>query len=107
MTRPLGTTARIIALAFAAAFVCLGTSVPSLAKPVPTCNKLYPKWQKLAGRGAFATTGGRSAFKDGVSCGYSFDYASKRQAIDRALAECRKAKRMFKDKGKCIIIKTK
>jgi hypothetical protein len=107
MTRPLETTARLVALAFTAAFVCLSTSAPGLAKPVPTCVKLYPKWLKLPSRGAFATTGGRSAYAPGTSCGYSFGYASKKDAIDRALVECRRMDRKFKDKGKCIIIKTK
>jgi hypothetical protein len=107
MTRPLGTTARLFALAFAAAFICFATSVPSVAKPVPSCKQIYLKWQKLSSRGAFATTGGRSVYKDGTSCGYSFGFTSKSKAIDRALVECRKANRKSKNKGKCTVIKTK
>jgi hypothetical protein len=95
-----------------AAFLVVVTSFNVLSeaatKPL-SCKRVYiVKYLNKPPHKAMATSGGRppsSSFE--MSCGWSFGYQTKQQAVKAALRDCRMADRNYKNRRDCKIIYAK
>jgi hypothetical protein len=94
-------------------YLCVGiifscVSFTSAANAL-TCKAEYLKhYAKGAKHAAMAVTGGHNPLGNyTMSCGTSWGYETKSQAIKEALRQCRRMDRKYHDAGKCQITHVK
>jgi hypothetical protein len=90
MTRSTKFALRLLLSAFAIVAVASPLTAKTAKAKLLTCNVVYKK-KYLAGRmhKAIATNGARSPYAWNTDCGWGEGYPTKKQAISRALRECR------------------
>jgi hypothetical protein len=103
----------LVALLCTAIFASPATAKHPLKNPFKNsnswCDTDFAEYKRWPSHKAFASTGNVKQFLygNGFSCGSSFNFGTKKEAIEDALRRCERVRSSNKFRGKCKIIVAK